>query len=245
MMSANTFNKKPWQGLPMTQILAVAVVYVPLYAFAIWSQLSQRVITLKELFLYPLLLGGGAVVLILLFYRFICLEPITSLNFRAGKWYADVLAGILLAAVFLGLKVLQQVIQSRWMPRTAGSTPQELITFFSGIVNNPLLLAIWLGPVVWLGVAAFEELTRVFMLNRLWTVWPRPAAVWCVIIVSAALFGLVHIYQGPINAMAMALQGFLYAWYYKSFGRVWPMIIGHALYDSLQVIQVIVAFHSL
>ena len=32
--------------------------------------------------------------------------------------------------------------------------------------NDPLLLAVWPGPVAWLGVATFEELTRVFMLNR-------------------------------------------------------------------------------
>ncbi len=116
------------------------------------------------------------------------------------------------------------------------------MTLFTGVVNDPLLLAVWLGPVVWLGVAAFEELTRVFMLNRLWTVWPQPVARWLVMIVSAGLFGLAHIYQGPASVVAIALQGFLYAWYYKRFGRVWPMIIGHALYDSLQVIQVVVAF---
>jgi membrane protease YdiL (CAAX protease family) len=116
------------------------------------------------------------------------------------------------------------------------------VTLFTGVVNDPLLLAVWLGPVVWLGVAAFEELTRAFMLNRLWTVWPQPVAYWLVMIASAALFGLAHIYQGPASVVAIALQGFLYAWYYRRFGRVWPMIIGHALYDSLQVIQVVMAF---
>jgi len=241
-MSSATLEKKPWQGRPITQILAVAIVYVPPYALAIWSHLSQRTITLKELFLYPLLLGGGSVALTLLVYRFICGERIASLNLKPGKWYTDIPAGVLLAAVFLGLLVLQQAVQSRWLPSTAGPPPEELVTLFTGVVNDPLLLAVWLGPVVWLGVAAFEELTRVFMLNRLWTVWPQPVARWLVMIVSAALFGLAHIYQGPASAVAIALQGFLYAWYYKRFGRVWPMIIGHALYDSLQVIQVVVAF---
>lgn len=244
MISSASLDKKPWQGRPITQILAVTVVYVPPYALAIWSHLSQRTITLKELFLYPLLLGGGSVVLALLVYRFICGERIASLNLKPGKWYTDILVGVLLAAVFLGLFMLQQVIQSRDLPSTAGPPPEELVTLFSGIVNDPLLLVVWLGPVVWLGVAAFEELTRVFMLNRLWAVWPQPVARWLTMIVSAALFGLVHIYQGPVSVVAIALLGFLYAWYYKRFGRVWPMIIGHALYDSLQVIQVVIAFRG-
>ncbi len=242
MISSATVEKKPWQGRPITQILAVTVVFVPPYALAIWFQLSQRTITLKELFLYPLLLGGGTVVLALLVYRFICGERIASLNLKPAKWYTDILVGVLLATVFLGLFMLQQVIQSRYLPSTAGPPPEELVTLFSGIVNNPLLLVVWLGPVVWLGVAEFEELTRVFMLNRLWAVWPQPVARWIAIVVSAALFGLAHFYQGPVSMVAIALQGFLYALYYRRFGRVWPMIIAHALYDSVQVIQVVMAF---
>lgn len=244
MAPAATLEKRPWQKRPITQILAVAVAYLPVYSFALWSHLSHQTITLRELFLYPLLLGGGDVVLVLLIYRFVCGEPVASLNLKPGKWYTDILAGVVLAAFFLGLLVLQQVIQSHWFPHTAGPPPRELITLFKGIVNNPLLLAIWLGPVAWLGVATFEELTRVFMLNRLWTVWPQPLARWLVILVSAALFGLVHIYQGPVSAFFIGLQGLLYAWYYLRFGRVWPMIVGHALYDSVQVIQVVIAFHG-
>ena len=118
------------------------------------------------------------------------------------------------------------------------------MTLFTGIVNNPLLLAVWLGPVAWLGVAAFEELTRVFMLNRLWTIWPRPIGRWLVIFVSAAVFGLAHIYQGPVSAVAVGVQGFLYAVYYKRYGRLWPMIVGHALYDSIQVIQMVMALRG-
>jgi membrane protease YdiL (CAAX protease family) len=242
MIPLATFDKRPWQTYSITQILAVVAVCVPIYVFALWSHLSQQTITLRELFLYPLLLGGGNVVLALLIYRFICGERIASLNLKAGKWRTDVLVGILLAAVFLGLLVFQQVVQSRWLPRAAGPPPQTVITLFQGIVSNPLLLAIWLGPVAWLGVATFEELSRVFMLNRLWTVWPQPLARWSILLLSACLFGLVHIYQGSVSVVAIALQGFIYGWYYMRFGRVWPMIIGHALYDSFQVVQVVIAF---
>ncbi len=245
MKTSATLDKQPWQKHPITQILAVVIVYVPLYIFALWSQLNQQTITLRELFLYPLLLGGGAVVFILLIYRFVLGEHIASLNLKPGKWFTDVLVGILLAAVFLGLLALQQVIQSRWMPRTQGPLPQELITLFGDIVNSPLLLAIWLGPVAWLGVAAFEELSRVFMLNRLWTIWAQPSVRWIILAISACLFGLIHIYQGSISVVAIALQGFIYGWYYVRFGRVWPMIIGHALYDSFQVIQVVIAFRGI
>jgi len=234
-----------WQSRPITQILAVIVVYVPLYVFALWTNLSERTITLKELFLYPLLFGGGGVVLVLLVFRFACGESLTNLQLKQGKGSTDIAVGILLGLLSLGIKIFQGVVQSKLMPSTSNPASEEMITLFSGIAHNPLLIAIWLGPVVWIGVAMFEELTRVFMLNRLWKIWPQPAAVWLALVFSAGLFGLVHIYQDPLSMVFISVQGLLYGWYYLRYGRVWPLIIAHALYDSLQVIQVVMVFSSI
>ena len=85
MMSSVILNKKRWQSHPVTQVLAVLIVCVPPYTLAIWSHLSQSTIALKELFLYPLLIGGGSVVLALLVHRFICGERIASLNLKPGN----------------------------------------------------------------------------------------------------------------------------------------------------------------
>jgi membrane protease YdiL (CAAX protease family) len=242
MNVSTTSKKKSWQSRPITQVLAVVVVYFPLIVFRLWTSLSERIITLKELFLYPLILGGGAVVLILLLFRYVCGERLTNIQVKPGKWYADIAVGILLGLVSLGLKMLQGVIQSRILPSTSSPPSEEILTLFSGIANNPLLIAIWLGPVVWIGVATFEELARVFMLNRLWKIWPGPVAVWFVLLLSAFLFGLVHLGQGPMNILFVFIQGLLYAWYYRQYGRLLPLIIAHAIYDSLQVIQVVMAF---
>ena len=213
-MNASTSSKRQsWQSRPITQILAVCA-FVPLYVFGLWTNLSERTITLKELFLYPLLLGGGGVILVLLLFRFVCGERLTNIQLKPGKWYTDIAVGILLGFLSLGLKMLQGVVQSSLMPTTSSPPSEEIITLFTGIAHNPLLTAIWLGPVVWIGVAAFEELTRVFMLNRLWKIWPKPVAVWLVLMLSAVLFGLVHIYQDPISMLFISVQGLLYGWYY-------------------------------
>lgn len=192
--------------------------------------------------LYPLLFGGGTVVLIIVLLRFLCGNVVGSLNLKEGRLRSDIATGILLAIGFLLLLVVQQYTVSRWFPSQPAEPAPELQILFGGLARNPLLLALWLGPVVWLGVAGFEELSRVFMLSRLWKVWPGPAGRWFALILSAALFGLVHIYQGPANAIAIGIQGLLYGLYYLAFGRVWPMIIAHALYDSVQIIQVVTLF---
>jgi len=77
-MPSASLDKQPWQRHPITQILAVVAVCVPLYVFALWSHLSHQTITLGELFLYPLLLGGGNIILALLIYRFLCGEVIAA-----------------------------------------------------------------------------------------------------------------------------------------------------------------------
>lgn len=231
-----------WKSRPATQVLTVVAVLAPVYLFALWGHLNPVPLSLKQLFLYPLLLGGGEVVFILLAYRYVCDRPLAQLNRTPGRWWSDILTGILLGVLFLALLSLQRWAQARWTSGPSGPPPQDLITLFQGVARNPVLLAVWLGPVVWIGVASFEELARVFFLDRLWSVWPGTYARWAVLLISGVLFGLVHIYQGPLNAVAIAIQGVLYGWYYLRFGRVWPMIVGHALYDSFQVVQIVQAF---
>ena len=89
-----------------------------------------------------------------------------------------------------------------------------------------------------------EELSRVFMLNRLWAVWPQPVARWVVMILSAVLFGLAHIYQGTAGALSAGVIGLAYAVFYMAFGRVWPMIIAHALFDSAQIATVVILIRT-
>lgn len=242
-MSLSTYpSVRPWQRHPATQVAAVAVIYLPLYLFALATQLSGRNITLNELLLYPLLMGGGAIIVILSLLKFVCGEGLACLNLKPGRWLFDIAAGIMLAIVLLLLFIAQQSIVARLFPQPSAPLSQQQMTLFTGLARNPLLVAIWLGPVVWIGVAGFEELSRIFMLNRLSIVWHGPAARWLILLLSAFLFGLVHLYQGPANVIAIGLQGLIYGWYYLTFGRVWPMIIAHALYDSLQVVQVVVLF---
>lgn len=235
-------EREAWQSASATQVLAVVVALAPLYAFALWSHVAGGPLSLRQLFLYPLVFGGGDVLLILLTYRFVCGLPPSRLNRKPGTWWADLTVGVLLGLLFLTLLSLQRWAQTRWGPGSSGPPPQELITLFRGVATDPALLALWLGPVVWIGVAGFEELARVFFLDRLWSVWPRLSARWAVLLLSGALFGLVHVYQGAMSVAAIAVQGVIYGWYYLRFGRVWPMIVGHALYDSFQVVMVVRAF---
>lgn len=225
---------KMWQHSRFTQVIAVVLAIVPIYGFAIWSHLTKdRPYSIGEMIFYPLVFGGGSILLILLLLRFVCGEKVGSLNLKAGKWWRDVVSGLLLFVVLILLSFFLQSTLAQWFPN--GPAP-EIETLLQELSEQPWLMVLWLGPVLWLGVAGFEELSRVFFLNRLWVVWPQPPGRWLVLLGSAVIFGLAHLYQGPVGVISNLIIGLIYGWYYMSFGRIWPMIIAHGLYDTFWIV---------
>jgi membrane protease YdiL (CAAX protease family) len=93
--------------------------------------------------------------------------------------------------------------------------------------------------VVWIGVACFEEISRVFLLKRLWSVGRSRTFHWLAILISAVIFGLAHVYQGAAGVVGTGIIGFFLGWIYMRMGRVWPLVIAHALFDSTQIIFVV------
>jgi len=229
-----------WRERRSTQLIAVLIGVLPVYILALWFHLQGTGSTgLTEMLFYPLVFGGGSIVVILLLLILLCGEQVRSLDFKAGRWRSDILGGVGLFLLFGLLAALEQFTVARWFPSRVNPAFAELMI---GLVENPLLLFIWLGPVVWIGVAGFEELSRVFMLSRLWKVWPGPLGRWMVILFSAAVFGLVHIYQGLAGVISTGMLGFIAGLFYMRGGRVWPLIISHGLYDSGWIILGVTLF---
>ena len=109
------------------------------------------------------------------------------------------------------------------------------MTLIIGLIEHPWLRLLWFGPVLWIGVAAFEEVLRVFVLTRLSALWPGGAGRWGAVILSTALAGMTHAYQGPAGIISTGLMGLIAALFYLRRGRIWPLIVSHALYDAWSV----------
>jgi len=162
---------------------------------------------------------------------FMCGERLRDLNLKKARWWQDVLGGIGLTIVTLGAAFLLGPVIGRLLP----SKPQSVDNMLIGLVQDPWKLALFLGPGLALGAAGFEELTRVFFLTRWWKIASGTAWRWLGVIVSAAMFGLAHLYQGPAGVANTAISGLILAVVYLRFGRIWPLIISHYLHDALQI----------
>jgi membrane protease YdiL (CAAX protease family) len=217
-------------------LVAILLGILPVNLFMIWYRLTQTsAFTLTDMLVWPVVIGGGNILVILALNRFLLKEQFKSLESGKGTLLTDILWGVGLAAICLVILFIEQATFSQILPR--GEPPsQEVIDMMTGLARNPLLLAIWLGPVVWIGVALFEELVRVFFMVCLWKLWDHKVWKISAIILVAVFTGLIHLYQGAFGIFSVSLQGLVIGFWYYRYRRLWPLVISHALYDSVQVI---------
>jgi general stress protein CsbA len=219
----------------MTQLLAAAGAVLPMAALTAWMYaLRDSAPGLGEFFLGPLLFGGGMIFWLLFLHLVVCRDTPGSLGLGIGGRWKDIAAGILLGLAFLALKHLSDpLLAALFPPREPSNAIMQLIF---GVARDPLLLALWLGPVVWIGVAGFEELWRAVVLRRLWAVFSGTSGRWVALLLVSALIGAAHGYQGPAAIVSIGFKSVLMGWYFMATGRVRTLIVAHAVYDSVQIV---------
>jgi membrane protease YdiL (CAAX protease family) len=182
---------------------------------------------------YLAVMSPLAIVIALLLLRFLCGESPRDLNLKPGKLSSDLVATLILSPVILVAGVVSTYFLSELLPESASNT--SVLDLLAELASNPTLLAVFVGFLLPLG-AASEELIRVFLLSRLWKIWSSTTGKLVAVVISACLFGLVHLYQGPVSAIWTAICGLIMALYYLRFGRVVPLVLAHYLTNALQVI---------
>jgi membrane protease YdiL (CAAX protease family) len=224
---------KPRRSRESLQLLAVALGPLPVYAITfVTGLLSEQPYSPRDFIVYTTAISGPIIIGLLLLLRYLCGESPRELNLKPGKWTSDALAAIVLSVVTLAANVLANGLLAELLPAPPNTA---VINLFRQLGQSPGLLALFLGVLLWIAVAQ-EELTRVFLLSRLWKVWPATAAKWGAILLSAALFGLAHYWQGPTRIVWTGIYGLIMGLYYLRFGRVGPLIISHYLTNGLQVV---------
>ena len=221
----------------INNILAICIGILPINILMIWYRLThEEGFTTVDMLVYPLLFGGGSILLIFALNKYLLKQKVSSFNPGQGKWFYDIFVGIGLTVVYFSLMFFEQYIITRFLPQ--GRPPsQEVINLMISLANNPIFLAIWLGPVVWIGVAIFEEVQRIFFMNCLWQISKNKYWELFAILLVAIIWGFMHLYLGPFGIISISIQGLIMGFYYYKFRRIWPLIISHALYDSIQIIM--------
>ena len=185
-----------------------------------------------ELIIYPLVFGGIGIAVILWLKRVFLREPLTDFNSSPGNFASDAgwalaLTGAYFALFFIEQHTLRGILASR--PNT------ELLGLMLDMRESTWMLLVWFGPVLWIGIALYEELVRAFLLTTMWSFSNRRGWAIATIIVAALLVGLVHWGQGPYGVVTIALKGTVTGFFYLYRRRLAPLVLAHVLYDGLQV----------
>jgi membrane protease YdiL (CAAX protease family) len=135
---------------------------------------------------------------------------------------ADLPVGIVLAiAGYLSFMASYLIIASVW-PQAAAAMQSS--AFSSQELSMPLVLVLSvINPI-------FEEtFVSAYVIGAL---KDRPDP-WTGINVSVAIRLLYHLYEGAVAAVGIVPIGLLFAIWYARTGRLWPLIVAHALWDFI------------
>jgi membrane protease YdiL (CAAX protease family) len=227
-------RSKPWRGKAWIQLLAAVIGVLPLYSILILYHLRRdQPLSIQGFAFYLAVIAPLAVVIALLLLRLLCGEKPRDLNLRPGNLSSDLLAALILFPIIIVANVMSNRFLPELIPDSTSTT--SVRDLFVKLASTPGLLVLFVGLLIPLG-AASEEVIRVFLLSRVWKAWPSTAGKVVTVIISACLFGLIHVYRGPVSVAWTAIFGLIMALYYLRFGRVVPLILAHYLTNAFQVV---------
>lgn len=217
----------------------IAVVFIPT-GMMIWIREHQSTgFATLELIAYPLIFGSSGILIIILIKKYFLREALQDFNAGGASWQNDIIWGVLLTAIYFILFFAERAFLSdilRFNPNA------ELLGLMLDMRRDPLLLITWFGPVLWIGIALFEEVLRVFMLTTLWK-WSQQRA-WTVtaILLAALIMGAAHWGQGPYGVVTIAIKSVVAGLIFWHKRRFLPLVYAHALYDGIQVAMLLLTY---
>jgi len=194
-----------------------------------------------ELIAYPLIFGGGSIVAIYFLKRQFLQESLKDFNSGNGTWYSDILWGLILA---VGYFVLFFTFRETLSDLLSFNPNQELLGLMLDMRQSPLLIAIWFGPVLWLGIGLYEELVRIFLLASFWKVHESTGYVAFTILLTCLIFGLAHYSQGSYGMVTIGAKSIIPAIFFYKKRRLMPLVYAHVLYDGVQVAMFLITYQN-
>ena len=192
-----------------------------------------------ELIAYPLLFGGASLIIIALTKKYFLREKMSDFNSGKGTWINDILWGLGLTVIYFVLffaerATLAELLQFR--------SNEELLGLMLDMREDPILLILFFGPVLWIGVALYEEVIRVFLLTQMWKWSSNLDWAIIVIIISSVIIGLAHWHQGPYGIVTIGIKSLVAGYFFYRKKRLMPLVYAHVLYDGLQMAALLLTY---
>ena len=214
-------------------IIALSIIVLIPFGLVLWIRDHQSTgFASLELIAYPLLFGGLGIAILILTKKYFLNEELADFNSGESSWKNDIIWGLVLTIVYFVLFYLERLTLSNLLQFNSN---MELLGLMLDMRDNPMLVLIWFGPVLWIGVALYEELIRVFILTQLWKWFKGILWAMVVVFISAVIIGLAHWNQGPYGMVTVGIKSLVAGYFFWRKRRFMPLVYSHALYDGIQV----------
>jgi membrane protease YdiL (CAAX protease family) len=151
-------------------------------------------------------------------------NPFKRIGFEAKPLAKNTLQGLGLAAA-IGIPGLGLYFAARQLGLSAQIVTSDLSSYW------------WTVPVLLLsalGAALLEEVIMVgYLFDRLNQLG---RGAWSSILISAAMRGCYHLYQGFGGFIGNFAMGIAFGWAYRKFGRLTPLVVAHFVLDAVSFV---------
>jgi len=220
-------------------IALIIMVFIP-FGFMLWYRNHQSTgFASNELILYPLLFGGSSILLLYVIKKHFLKEKLSDFNSGNGNLTQDILWGFILTIIYFILFYIERATLSNVLTFKSN---HELLGLMLDMRKSSLLMILWFGPVLWIGIALYEELIRVFMLTTFWKLSNNTFWVITSVLIAAIIIGLAHWSQGSYGIVTIAIKSLVSGFFFYKVRRILPLVISHVLYDGIQVAILLITY---
>ncbi len=224
----------------LKSIIALSIMVLIPFGLMLWYRNHQSTgFATSELILYPLLFGGSSILLLYLIKKYFLKEELSDFNSGEGNITKDILWGLLLTVIYFVLFYIERATLSNILIFRSN---QELLGLMLDMRKSPLLLILWFGPLLWIGIALYEELIRVFLLTSFWKFSNNTLWIISSILITAIIIGLAHWSQGSYGIVTIAIKSLVSGYFFYKIRRILPLVIAHVLYDGIQVAMLLITY---
>ncbi len=217
----------------LKSIIALSIIVFIPFGLMLWIRNHQSSgFASVELIAYPLLFGGLSIAALYFIKKYFLKEKLSDFNSGKGKWTTDISWGLFLTAIYFIFFYVERLTLSNVL---SFNPNMEMLGLMLDMRKNPILLILWFGPVLWIGVALYEELLRIFVLTSLWKFSNKKVWIISVIIISALIMGFAHWSQGSYGIVTISIKSLVSCVFFFYKRRLMPLVYAHVLYDGLQV----------
>ena len=152
---------------------------------------------------------------------------------RYRSWLRTIALGVMLGAL---LETFQLTIVQPFLSRLFGQQPD--LALFRQLTGNLKLTLLFLALSWTLAAFGEEMFWRGYLINRVADLFGSARNRWAVsLIMTSALFGLAHGYQGVTGWVEESLAGLMLGLIYLGTGRnLWLPIIAHGVCDTIDMV---------